>query len=155
MRRALLFVLLLVGAAALSVSAQATTVTDDQVNAIAKKLYCPVCENVTLDTCPTAACDDWRYEVRLQLEAGRSEQEIVDDFVTRFGDRVVGTPQDAVLRALALVTPWVISAGVLLILTRMILVRRRAQNAANLPPAAPGAASAQSYQELIERDLEG
>ena len=34
--------------------------TDDEVNAIAKRLYCPVCENVPLDVCPTQACAQWR-----------------------------------------------------------------------------------------------
>lgn len=33
----------------------ASGVTADQVNAIAKKLFCPVCENIPLDTCGTAA----------------------------------------------------------------------------------------------------
>lgn len=88
------------------VSAQPrTTVTDNDVNQIAKDLYCPVCENITLDTCGTAACADWRYEIRLQLQAGMSADEIKTDFVRRFGDRVVGTPYDPVLRALSLVTP--------------------------------------------------
>lgn len=85
-----------------------TTVTDDQVNEIASKLYCPVCENITLDTCGTAACADWRYEIRLQLEAGLGAEEIKADFVRRFGDRVVGTPYDPVLRALSLVTPFLL-----------------------------------------------
>ena len=88
------------------------------MNAIAKKLYCPVCENITLDTCGTAACADWRDEIRLQLEQGRTEDQIINDFVSRFGDRVVGTPQDTALRALSLVTPWVIIAGVLLLAGR-------------------------------------
>ncbi len=85
-------------------------VTADEVNAIAKELYCPVCENITLDTCGTAACDDWRYEIRLQLEAGLSPQVIKDDFVRRFGDRVVGTPQDPTLRVLSLATPYALVA---------------------------------------------
>ncbi len=163
MKRALVLALtLILCVAAFVAAAQDNTpssgandgITDDQVNAIAKKLYCPVCENITLDTCGTAACADWRYEIRLQLEAGRSEQQIIDDFVARFGDRVVGTPEDAALRALSLVTPWVIIAGVLLILGRMVLTRRRA---AHKPVSAATAdnASAQKYQELIERDLEG
>lgn len=155
MKRALLLALtLMLCVVALSVRAQDSTVTDDQVNAIAKKLYCPVCENITLDTCGTAACADWRYEIRLQLEAGRSEQQIIDDFVTRFGDRVVGTPQDALLRALSLVTPWVIIVAVLLVLGRMFWMRRRPHS---LDATAPETTvnAAQKYQDLIERDLEG
>ena len=50
---ALLMTAVLCCAAAFSAAAQERStapITDDQVNAIAKKLYCPVCENITLDT---------------------------------------------------------------------------------------------------------
>jgi cytochrome c-type biogenesis protein CcmH len=105
-------------ALSLSASAQAVTVTDDDVNAIASGMYCPVCENIPLDVCPTQACQDWRDEIRVQLEAGATRQQIIDDFVARYGERVVGTPQDPFLRGLSLVTPWLIglmalAAGVL------------------------------------------
>ncbi|NQS91637.1 MAG: hypothetical protein HQ574_04445, partial [Chloroflexi bacterium] len=42
------------------VTAQGSDPTDDDVNAIAKQLYCPVCENIPLDACGTAACEQWR-----------------------------------------------------------------------------------------------
>ncbi len=149
----LTLVLCLVAAAAVVAQDQSTsTVTDDQVNAIAKKLYCPVCENITLDTCGTAACADWRDQIRQELEQGRTEDQIIADFVQRFGDRVVGTPEDGVLRALSLVTPWVIMAGVLLILGRMLLNRRRAP--IETPPLTE-ARVPKKYQDLIEQDLEG
>jgi cytochrome c-type biogenesis protein CcmH len=89
----------------------AQDVTDDEVNAIAKKMYCPVCENIPLDVCPTQACVDWRAEIRQQLEGGSSEQQIIDGFVARYGERVVGTPQDPFLRALSLLTPWLIGGA--------------------------------------------
>ncbi|MFN8447736.1 MAG: cytochrome c-type biogenesis protein CcmH [Anaerolineae bacterium] len=156
---ALLMTAVLCCAAAFSAAAQERStapITDDQVNAIAKKLYCPVCENITLDTCGTAACADWRDEIRIQLEQGKSEDEIIADFVNRFGDRVVGTPQDTVLRALSLVTPWVIIAGLLALLGWMLISRQRSRGAPAAAAAAPVApASAQTYQDLIERDLEG
>lgn len=117
MRKTLLIVLLiLVAVLAVPVMAQVDTtapdlsaISDDEVNAVAKQLYCPVCENIPLDVCETAACQDWRYEIRLQLADGLSEQAIIDDFVDRFGERVVGTPQDPTLRNLSLITPWVIA----------------------------------------------
>ena len=40
------------------------SITDDQVNAVAKQLYCPVCENIPLDVCPTQACAEWRELMR-------------------------------------------------------------------------------------------
>lgn len=155
---ALVAALLVCTTALLAVAQQqaVVTVTDDQVNAIAKKLYCPVCENITLDTCGTSACADWRYEIRLQLEQGRTEDEIIADFVQRFGDRVVGTPMDSALRTLSLVTPWVISAGVLLILGSMVLTRqRKARVSATSPAPAISNPPAQKYQDMIEQDLEG
>lgn len=152
----LLFVLFVLVGTAVLVSAQEVTtpppvrtVTDDEVNAIAEKLYCPVCENITLDTCGTAACADWRYEIRLQLEAGMSEQEIIEDFVHRFGDRVVGTPLDPVLRGLSLFTPWIVIAAAL-IGAAVVFARRR--SAVTAPVVAANATPSNRYQDLFEQD---
>ena len=61
------------------------------------------------------------------LCSGTVEDEIIDDFVVRFGDRVVGTPKDSVLRALSLMTPWII---IMLMLTAAVytLMRWRGQS---------------------------
>lgn len=144
------------GAAALSAAAQsaqpeAPVISDDAVNAIATKLYCPVCENIPLDSCGTAACADWREEIRTMLVAGMTEPEIIADFVRRFGDRVVGTPQDPLLRAMSLITPWlVIGAG--LAGGAYVFLRRSAPGAAAAGVPASGASR---YHELLENDLKG
>ena len=122
MRYVLFALLFFIGGLGWSVRAQTdapSTVTAEDVNAIAHELYCPVCENITLDTCSTAACADWRYEIQLQLEAGFTPEQIKADFVRRFGDRVVGTPQDPVLRGLSLVTPYLLVAIGLVVLLRL------------------------------------
>jgi cytochrome c-type biogenesis protein CcmH len=67
--------------------------TDDEVNAIAEQLFCPVCENVPLDVCGTQACADWRDEIRQMLAEGRSEAEIKAYFTERYGRRVLATPE--------------------------------------------------------------
>jgi cytochrome c-type biogenesis protein CcmH len=132
---------------------QPVTVTHDQVNTIARKLYCPVCENITLDTCGTAACADWRAEIRLMLEQGMDEQSIIDDFVRRFGDRVVGTPQDPVLRAISLLTPVLLIGVGLLVAFGLFLGWRRSSRrtaAANTPST-----SDNPYRDMLEKDLAG
>src|SRR5712692_2311087 len=53
---------------------------DDQVNRIAKGLYCPVCPNTPLDVCDTPACVQWRAQIKEKLLAGESEQQIHDYF---------------------------------------------------------------------------
>ena len=74
------------------VSAQGTTPTDDEVNKIAKQLYCPVCESTPLDVCPTEACRQWRDVIRTMLSEGRSEAEIKQHFVEQYGVRVLNEP---------------------------------------------------------------
>jgi cytochrome c-type biogenesis protein CcmH len=79
--------------------------TDDEVNAIAKQMYCPVCENIPLDVCPTQACDEWRGLIREKLAAGWSEEQIKIYFVEQFGDRVLATPPARGLNWLVYVIP--------------------------------------------------
>ncbi len=168
---ALLSVLLLVLLLSLSpASAQGggngTKVSDDDVNNVARKLYCPVCENIPLDACGTAACAQWREEIRVQLSSGRSEQQVINDFVNRFGDRVVGTPQDPTLRALSLITPWIISAIALVIAVATFVRWRINQTQGEVEPALGVALSSSSssqratanksleeYRLRLERDL--
>ncbi len=67
--------------------------TDDDVLAIAKKLYCPVCPNTPLDVCETQACKDWRLQIREQLTEGWTEEQIISYFVDQYGERVLAEPQ--------------------------------------------------------------
>ena len=72
--------------------AQDTLVTDDEVNAVAHDLYCPVCQNTPLDVCPTDACRDWREQIRGMLAEGKTKAQIQQYFVDQFGDRVLAAP---------------------------------------------------------------
>lgn len=144
--------------AGMVVQAQESEVTADEVNRIAKKLYCPVCENIPLDTCGTAACSDWRYEIQLQLEQGMTEQEIIDDFVARFGERVVGTPQDPVLHALSVATPWIITllATLATIYTLIKLRTRRAGDDITAEGVTDTTDTPRDhFQQLLEQDVSG
>ena len=76
----------------ITVLAQGPTPTDDEVNAIAKQLFCPVCESTPLDVCPTEACRQWRELIREMLADGKSEAEIKQYFVEHFGARVLNEP---------------------------------------------------------------
>jgi cytochrome c-type biogenesis protein CcmH len=85
--------------------AQEPTPPDDAVNAIAKQLYCPVCENTPLDACGTVACEQWRGMIREKLSQGWTEQEIKDYFVDQYGDRVLAEPPKRGFNWLAYLIP--------------------------------------------------
>jgi cytochrome c-type biogenesis protein CcmH len=88
----LLLTLALAGFWSIPVAAQAPTPTDDEVNRIAKQLYCPVCESTPLDVCPTEACRQWRDLIRTMLADGKSDSEIKQYFVEHYGARVLAEP---------------------------------------------------------------
>ncbi len=85
--------------------AQAPTPSDDQVNVIARQLYCPVCENLPLDVCPTQACAQWRETIREKLALGWTEAQIKQYFVEQYGDRVLATPPATGLNWLVYLLP--------------------------------------------------
>lgn len=103
---ALLFVLVFAGLWIAPAFAQGSNPpTDDEVNAVAKQLYCPVCENTPLDVCPTQACAQWRDLIRLMLSQGKSEAEIKQYFVDNYGARVLNEPPRQGLNWLVYIVP--------------------------------------------------
>jgi len=144
--------LFLVVAAAPTPQPTPPVITDDQVNAIARQMYCPVCENTPLDVCPTQACAEWRELIRDELAQGWSEQQIKQYFVQRFGDRVLATPPATGLNWLVYVIPPII------FLTGAFLLYRAFQSLrkpATQPVAGgePQPASDDPYIERIEEEL--
>ena len=84
--------------------------------------------------------------------AGQSEEQIIDSFVRRYGDRVLGTPQDPALRALSLVTPFVI-AGLALLTGIYTFMRWRRRPRFEPAPASDAPAISDDYRQQLERDL--
>ncbi|MCJ7511733.1 MAG: cytochrome c-type biogenesis protein CcmH [Anaerolineales bacterium] len=132
-------------------AAQENPPTDDQVNAIAKDLYCPVCENVPLDVCPTQACQQWRDTIREKLSAGWTEGQIKQYFVDQYGGRVLATPPATGLNWLVyLLPPLAFAAGAYLLLRAV----RGWRAPASTPVPSPAETSANdAYVERLEQEL--
>jgi cytochrome c-type biogenesis protein CcmH len=140
-----LFVCLSLLLPAESVRAQSDIPSDDDVNRIAKQLYCPVCENVPLDECTTDACQQWRDLIRQQLSDGWTEDEILAYFVAQYGDKVLGEPPRRGLNwVLYLIPPFVILTGIILLVNHL---RRPKLDSANIEESDP-------YLLQVERDLD-
>lgn len=126
-------------------------VTPDEVNAIAKQMYCPVCENEPLDVCGTAACQQWRAQIAQMLSEGQTEQQIKQYFVDRYGLRVLAQPPAEGNSLLLWVLPLaalVIGGGYVVLLMR----RMRARGVASAN-AAPTKAREDEYLDRVEQDL--
>lgn len=137
------------------VSAQEATprppISDDQVNAVAKEMYCPVCENTPLDVCPTQACIEWRELIREMLAEGKTEAEIKQYFVERFGDRVLAAPPARGLNWLVYVIPPVAILAGLIILYSALRSLRQPSPAGGDAATAPKAND--EYTQRLEDEL--
>jgi cytochrome c-type biogenesis protein CcmH len=97
----------------ITVYAQDPTPTDNEVNRIAKQLYCPVCESTPLDVCPTEACRQWRELIREMLTQGKSEAEIKQYFVEHYGPQVLNEPPNRLASYLVPVAAFLLGAFLL------------------------------------------
>lgn len=133
-------------------------VTDDQVNAVARQLYCPVCENIPLDVCGTQACAQWRELIREKLGQGWGEDQIKDYFVAQYGDRVLAMPPARGLNWLVyIIPPLAILAGIFILFSAFRAWRKPAtaaktDQAAALPPQ-PVAGAQDEYARRLEEEL--
>jgi len=110
-------------------------VSDDAVNQIAKQMFCPVCENVPLDVCPTQACHQWRETIRLMLAEGKTEGEIKEYFVQQYGDRVLAAPPRRGFNWLVYVVPPVLVGAGLFFFFRVLRNWQAASARASAAPA--------------------
>jgi len=133
--------------------AQGSSPTDDDVNRIAKQLYCPVCENTPLDVCPTDACKQWRELIRQMLAEGKSEAEIKSYFEAQFGARVLNEPPNRL--ATYLVPGIAILAGTLLLLRgfQMWIKPVESVPASDASEAKPVVKSQDDYIAKVEEEL--
>lgn len=133
--------------------------SDNEVNAIAKDMFCPVCENIPLDVCPTTACQEWRELIRLRLSEGWTEQQIKDYFVAQYGDRVLSEPPRRGLNWLVYVLPPAFFLFGVIVLWNVFRSMRRPLAGTGTPGETGGAGAAGAadpddpYLAQIEEEL--
>ncbi|MGD9100554.1 MAG: cytochrome c-type biogenesis protein CcmH [Anaerolineae bacterium] len=129
-------------------------ISDDDVNRVARQLYCPICENTPLDVCETQACEDWRELIREKLAAGQSDQEIIEYFAEIYGERVRATPSTRDLSLVVWVLP-VIMALVVVVYFVRLLRRWLAQGAMveSVSVSRPDEAEVDDYRARLEKEI--
>ena len=124
-------------------------ITDDEVNALAEELYCPVCENVPLDVCPTKACAQWRDLIREKMELGWDEKQIKAFFAEQYGDQVLAVPPRKGFNWLIYVLPPLVVLASVVIVARVL--RKPKSAALSAQPINPS--SVEEIIDEIEKDL--
>ena len=106
---------------------------EKRVHDLATELRCLVCQNQTLADSNAPLAVDLRNQVREQLAAGRSERDVRDFMVARYGDFVLYRPPFKAATLLLWAGPFALLAlGIVLLLRR---IRRRPEREAELSEA--------------------
>jgi len=143
----LIVVLLALTAAVPAVAVQPDEVLADatleaRARALSKELRCMVCQNQSIDDSDAPLARDLRILVRERLQAGDSDQQVIDFLVARYGEFVLLKPRFSPHTALLWLGPatlLVIGGFGLFVLARRYQVRARSQRVipseAKLTPA--------------------
>ncbi len=97
----------------------------------------PCCYTGLLRDHQSGAAEEMKDEIRALLSEGKTEQEIIDHFVARYGERILSQPPSQGFNRLAVLAPaGALIAGFLIVVLLIRAQRRRAVEA--LPAEEPG-----------------
>ena len=122
MKLALLFVFILVS----GFSSAENPETEKRIRGLEEKLRCLVCQNQTLADSPAELAVDLRRQLQEQVQAGRSDAQILEFMVQRYGDFVLYDPPFKTTTVLLWVGPFVLLAAAALVRIATLRRRRRA-----------------------------
>ena len=134
MRRFSIILVLLFFASLLGAPAQATLesfdfsgkVSEQRYKKLIEELRCMVCQNESLAGSQAELAQDLRQEVYALMAQGKSDQEVVDFLVARYGDFVLYNPPVKPSTYLLWYGPFVLAVIALMVLYRAISRKKRA-----------------------------
>ncbi len=85
-------------------------ISADDVNLIARELWCPLCSGVRLDACELKACEQMKEMIAIKLAEGQDLDTIRTYFVAQYGPQVLGEPPLEGLNWLAWLLPFIVLA---------------------------------------------
>jgi cytochrome c-type biogenesis protein CcmH len=146
-------------------AASAAGVTADDVNRVARELWCPLCSGVRLDACELKACNQMKDMIAIKLADGEDTDAIKAYFVEQYGPQVLGEPPREGFNWLAWILPVLalVFGGVFLWRQMGRMVRQPAvsdetpsitASASEQPgPAAPEPTSKDDYERKLNEEL--
>lgn len=122
---------------------------------IARRLQCPVCQNLSVLDSPSPLAAEMRAIILEKLQAGESREQIIGYFVERYGEGVLLEPPKHGFSLLVWVVPalLVVGGGVLVGRTLQQWVRQRRESASEAP-AVEGQEESGEPDELEDEQLE-
>ena len=141
---ALLLCMSLTAYAKVAPSTSADPVLEARMMVIAEELRCLVCQNETIAASHADLAVDLKNQIRIKLNDGQSQKQILDFMVDRYGDFVLYRPPLKTTTVLLWLGPFLLLA--LAVLMMVLNIRRRRRSA---QPAALSDADTAKARELL------
>ena len=117
---------------------------EQRVRQLSEKLRCLVCQNQSLADSNAELAEDLRGQVRAQVKAGKTDEQIVGYMVERYGDFVLYEPPFKATTVLLWLGPFVLLAAAA---AALVAILRRRRGATEDLPLGP------EDKRLVERVL--
>ena len=124
-------------------------ILDQRVYDVASQLKCLVCQGESVADSPATLSQQMRGIIRQQLQSGKSEQEVIQYFESRYGDRILWSPPWQGFTLLAWLVPIALLLGGTLLLF-IVLRDWHTQSAKGLTEENEGA----RLEDMDEKDVE-
>ena len=96
---------------AVFLTAPRTETLDARVHDVASQLKCPICQGESVADSPSELAQQMRSVIRQQLQSGKSEQEVIAYFESRYGQQIVWSPPWQGFTLLAWLVPITLLVG--------------------------------------------
>lgn len=111
---------------AISAGPQTQPVTQDslleeRVKALSKHLRCPVCQGLSIQDSPSDLSIQMKGVVRDMVHAGKTDDEIKDYFVSKYGEWILLEPKPAGMNLAVYLAPFVlliVGGGIIVVMVR-------------------------------------
>jgi cytochrome c-type biogenesis protein CcmH len=139
-------------------TASAHQTLDQRVHNVASQLKCPVCQGESVADSPSGIAQQMRGVIRKQLQAGKSEQEVIQYFVSNYGEQIVWSPPWQGFSLLA----WLVPIGLFIGGIFLLVATLRNWRTANPPApasddeavlASASEAELEQYRAQLEQEL--
>ena len=101
-------------------AATADSALQSRTRAVSSQLRCPVCQGESIQDSPSELSTQMRDLVREQLRAGRSEEEVKQYFVDRYGEWILLQPKARGANLLLYFAPILAIVGGLILIWRAV-----------------------------------
>ena len=135
------------------VPALAQTPTPNEIDAIAKDLWCPLCSGVRLDNCELQACVQMREVIAQKLVDGESKEQIKAYFVQQYGDVVLGEPARQGFNLIVWIFPILAVVVGLGWLAYLVMTWQKRKAPSPSPAPAGSGPSEDDYLKRVEQEM--